>query len=78
MSSKAEAPANSERTTMTTERDLLEALSDKVRMGEPISFFDAIAVIEYQERLRQEREKNSLLGQLRSWWRSVVTKGGAA
>ena len=62
---------------MTTERDVLEALSDKVRMGEPISFFDAIAVIEYQERLRQEREENSLLSQLRSWWRSVVTKGGA-
>jgi hypothetical protein len=60
---------------MTTERDLLEALSDKVRMGEPIDFFDAIAVIKYQERLRQERKENSLLGQLRSWWRSVVTKG---
>jgi hypothetical protein len=60
---------------MTTHCDLLEALSDKVRMGEPIDFFDAIAVIEYQERLRQERKENSLLGQLRSWWRSVVTKG---
>jgi hypothetical protein len=62
---------------MSTERETLEFLSDKVRKGEPISFLQAVAVINYQEQLRQEREANSLLGRLRSWWRSIAknTKG---
>lgn len=47
----------------------LEALSDKVRSGKPIGFLEAIAVINYQERLRQEREANSILGRLRAWLR---------
>ena len=50
----------------------LEALSDKVRKGEPIGFFEAIAVINYQENLRREREANSLRGRLRSWWKRKV------
>lgn len=36
----------------------LEELSDKVRMGIPISFSEALEVIEYQETLRAEREKS--------------------
>lgn len=50
----------------------LEALSDKVRMGVPVDFGEAIEVIEYQERLKSERaEKRSrtLLGRLVRWVR---------
>lgn len=50
----------------------LEALSNKVRHGEPIGFLEAIAVIDYQEHLRKERERakkaKSLLGKLKEWW----------
>lgn len=44
------------------QNECLEALSDKVRCGEPVSFQQALRVIEYQERLRAEREK-------RLWYR---------
>ena len=39
--------------------DRLEMLSDKVRMGEPIDFHEAIEVIDYQMKLKQERINNS-------------------
>ena len=45
----------------------LEALSDMVRQGIPIDFCDAIAVIEYQDRLRIERAdrwNKSIIGRL--------------
>ena len=48
----------------------LEVLSDKVRSGEPIGFLEAIAVINYQEQLRAEREadrRKTLLGRLMLW-----------
>lgn len=38
----------------------LEALSNKIRKGEPVGILDTIAVINYQEHLRREREANSL------------------
>ena len=37
----------------------LEMLSDKVRMGVPIDFSEAIEVIDYQTKLQQERKNNS-------------------
>ena len=37
----------------------LEMLSDKVRMGVPIDFSEAIEVIDYQMKLKQERKTNS-------------------
>jgi hypothetical protein len=40
----------------------LEELSDKVRMGEPIDYNDAVEVIEYQEKLREYRKS-------RPWWK---------
>lgn len=40
---------------MSDER--LEELSDEVRKGIPISFAEALEVVEYQEMLRQKREK---------------------
>ena len=36
---------------------LLEELSDKTRQGIPISFLDAITVINYQTLLRMKRKK---------------------
>lgn len=51
--------------------DTLEALSDKVRKGEPIGFFEAIAVVNYQENLRREREANSIVARLKRWLRAA-------
>ena len=33
----------------------LEALSDKVRKGEPIGFSEALEVIDYQENLKKQK-----------------------
>lgn len=51
--------------------ETLEALSDKVRMGEPIGFLEAVAVINYQENLRRVREANSWRGRLKRWLRAA-------
>jgi hypothetical protein len=56
----------------------MEALSDKIRKGEPVGFIEALAVINYQEQRRHEREAESVLGRLRAWWRRASKKGGAA
>ena len=53
-------------TPHTDQKARLEALSDKVRMGTPIEVHEALEVIEYQETLRQERDK-SLLRRLARW-----------
>lgn len=47
---------------MTT--DQLEALSEKVRRGEPIAFHEAIAVIDYQETLKAARKR-------KGFWRKL-------
>jgi len=55
----------------------LEALSDKIRMGEPVGFWQAIAVVDYQARLRNERlaaMRKTRMGRLRLWLKSL-TKG---
>jgi hypothetical protein len=44
--------------------DRLEMLSDKVRRGEPIDFGDAIEVIDYQMKLKQDRIDNSWLNRV--------------
>ena len=52
----------------------LEALSDKVRMGIPIDFSEALEVIDYQERLRAEREAKrgkTIIGRLVRWIRGA-------
>lgn len=41
---------------------VLEAISDRIRCGEPVGMFEAIAAIEYQER-RQAHERYNV------WWR---------
>lgn len=46
----------------------LEILSEKVRMGEPIDFNDAIEVIEYQELLKQERKANSFASRVQRFF----------
>ena len=48
----------------------LEDLSDKVRSGEPVDFFEALEVIGYQEHLRAEREAKrgkTLFGRFVNW-----------
>ena len=51
--------------------DTLEALSDKVRKGEPIGILEAVAAINYQENLRREREANTLVARLKRWLRAA-------
>lgn len=46
----------------------LERLSDKVRMGEPIDFNDAIEVIDYQMKLKQERNHHSWVNRMRRFF----------
>ena len=36
----------------------LEELSDKVRRGTPVSFIEAMEVIEYQENLKKNKRKS--------------------
>ena len=57
--------------TVMQRDETLEALSDKVRKGEPIGFLDAIAVINYQENLRRQREANSWRARLKRWFRAA-------
>ena len=54
--------------------DLLEELSDKVRKGEPIGFLEAIAVIDYQKLLKEEREYNKLHNRFKRWFKSLDEK----
>lgn len=49
----------------------LEAISDKIRRGEPVGFLEAIAAIEYNERLRVEREAKSFAGRLKRFFRAT-------
>lgn len=42
----------------------LEEVSDKIRNGIPVSFFEAIAAINYQEAIRIEKKKNSFFRRL--------------
>lgn len=42
----------------TIKNERLEELSDKVRRGEPISFTEALEVVEYQEKLRKVKKKS--------------------
>ena len=46
----------------------LEMLSDKVRMGKPIDFSEAIEVIDYQMKLKQERINNSWVNRMRRFF----------
>lgn len=45
--------------------EYLEDVSDKIRRGEPVSILDALAAIDYQEQLRNEREA-------KKWWRRAL------
>ena len=43
-------------------------LSDRVRMGVPIDFSEAIEVIDYQTKLQQERKNNSWIYKVRRFF----------
>jgi predicted transcriptional regulator len=49
----------------------LEELSDKIRRGEPVGMLDAIEAIKYQEALRAERKRNTILARFVLWLRSA-------
>ena len=42
----------------TLKNERLEQLSDKVRMGMPIDFTEALEVIEYQENIKKNKKKS--------------------
>ncbi len=50
----------------------LEFLSDQIRKGIPVGTLEAIAVIEYQARLRREREYNSMFNRAKRWIKRIL------
>jgi hypothetical protein len=50
----------------------LEAISDKIRAGVPVSFQEAIAAINYQGQINAEREANKWY---RRFWRWLKQQG---
>lgn len=57
----------------------LEELSDLVRNGTPIDFMDAIAVIHYQNKLRQQQRSTNLAGHVKRCitliWKALSLRG---
>jgi hypothetical protein len=45
----------------------LEAVSDKIRKGEPVGIFEAIEAIDYQEALRNERKQQTPWAKFCRW-----------
>lgn len=52
--------------------DHLEFISNQIRQGIPVGFYEAIAAIEYQEQLRREREQNSVFNRMKRWLRRAL------
>ncbi|MCB0252114.1 MAG: hypothetical protein KDI55_00110 [Anaerolineae bacterium] len=60
-----------------TRDERLDRLSDEVRYGRPVDLSEALEVIDYQERLRKERDRaraatrigSAMLGRLKGWIR---------
>lgn len=56
--------------------EYLEKVSDKIRSGEPVGMMDALAAIDYQERLkaeRQARHSKTFIGRLQLWFARLTT-----
>lgn len=51
----------------------LERISDMIRQGEPVGFFDAIAAIDYQDELRKKRETSGLWFRFKRWFLVTCT-----
>ena len=51
----------------TLKDERLEQLSDRVRMGIPIDFIEALEVIEYQENLKKNKKKSFVRRAYRDW-----------
>ena len=50
----------------------LEAVSEKIRMGIPVSMTEAIEAIDYQQKLKTERDaqrSKTIIGRLMRWFR---------
>ena len=49
----------------------LEAVSEKIRMGIPVSMTEAIEAIDYQQKLKTERDaqrSKTIIGRLMRWF----------
>ena len=60
--------------TVIQHDEKLEEISDKIRKGEVVGFLEAIAAIEYQSRLKAEREamlRKTFLGRLKLLFRGA-------
>lgn len=51
--------------------EILEQLSDKIRKGEPVSFIEAIACINYQQAWQAHRKANTRWERLKRWVRNL-------
>ena len=52
----------------------LEAVSEKMRMGIPVSMTEAIEAIDYQQKLKTERDaqiSKTIIGRLMRWFRGA-------
>ena len=52
----------------------LEAVSEKIRMGIPVSMTEAIEAIDYQQKLKTERDaqrSKTIIGRLMRWFRGA-------
>lgn len=47
--------------------EYMEEISNKIRSGEPVGFFEAIAAINYQTTLKAEREAATLRSRIKRW-----------
>lgn len=55
------------------ERDeLLEEISDKIRMGIPVSMFSAMAAIAYQDARKKHRQELASIAAANVWWRRAI------
>ena len=55
------------------EKAWLEEISDKIRSGEPVGIFEAMAAVDYQEKLKSLKKK-SLWYKTKKWWHELKLK----
>ena len=53
-----------------TRDEALEAISDKIRSGEPVGFLEAVAAINYQATKQEHARRNV-------WWRRLLRRFAA-
>ena len=59
---------------MSKDKELLEAVSEKIRMGVPVSMMDAIGAIDYRQNLKADSDAardKTLIGRFMRWIRGA-------